>query len=127
MDFPETKRLKFSKKQRLELFVKHEGRCYLCEMTIRPGEAWDVEHVLAVALGGGNDSDNLRPVHANAKCHKAKTKADIGMIRKADRIKAKHFGAAKSKGSIPGSKGSGWKRKMDGTVVRRDGSESETD
>lgn len=127
MDFPETKRSKFSKKQRLELFVKHEGRCYLCGMTIRPGEDWDVEHVLPVGLGGDNSQENLRPAHASRECHKAKTKVDVNMMRKADRIKAKHFGAARPKGSIAGSKKSGWKRKLDGTVVRRNGASDEND
>lgn len=127
MEFPEPKRLKLSKQQRLELFLRHEGRCYLCGLTIRSGEAWDVEHIVAVGLGGGNDLENLRPAHADAKCHKAKTKVDVGMMRKADRIKAKHLGASRPKGSIPGSKKSGWKRKMDGTVVRRDEADSAED
>lgn len=118
MDFIEPKRQKLSKKQRLECFVRHAGQCYLCGTSIRPGETWEVEHLLPVGLGGDNGVDNLRPAHT--RCHKPKTKDDVGKMRKADRLKAKHFGAKQKTGSIPGSKKSGWKRKMDGTVVRRD-------
>lgn len=118
MELTDPKRKKLSKKQRLECFVKHEGRCYLCGIDIRPGETWEVEHILPVGLGGDNGVDNLRPAHT--KCHKPKTKEDVGKMRKADRLKAKHFGAKQKTGSIPGSKKSGWKRKMDGTVVKRD-------
>lgn len=118
LEFPETKRSKFSTKRRLEIFVKHGGQCYLCESNIRPGETWEVEHILPVGLGGDNTDENLRPAHT--KCHKSKTKKDVGSMRKADRIRAKHFGAKEKKSSMPGSKKSGWKRKMDGTVVKRD-------
>lgn len=117
MELPDPKRSKLSKKQRLSVFVKHEGRCYLCGLMIRPGETWEVEHMLPVGLGGDNGDKNLRPAHT--KCHKPKTAGDVGKMRKADRVRAKHFGAKQKSGSIPGSKNSGWKRKMDGTVVRR--------
>lgn len=117
MDLPDPKRSKLSKKQRLSVFVKHEGRCYLCEGIIRPGDTWEIEHILPVGLGGDNSEENLRPAHT--KCHKPKTADDVRSMRKADRIRAKHFGAKIKTGSIPGSKKSGWKRKMDGTVVRR--------
>lgn len=117
MDLPDPKRSKLSKKQRLSVFVKHEGRCYLCDQMIRPGDTWEVEHILPVGLGGDNSEENLRPAHT--KCHKPKTAEDVGKMRKADRVRAKHFGAKVKTGSIPGSKKSGWKRKMDGTVVRR--------
>lgn len=122
MEFPETKRKKFSSKQRLECFVKHGALCYLCETKIKPGEEWQIEHILPVALGGSNEDENLRPVHVH--CHKPKTKDDVGKISKANRLRAKHFGAKEKKGSMPGSKKSGWKRKMDGTVVRRDDEEN---
>jgi hypothetical protein len=32
-----------------------------------------------------------------------------------------HIGAKRSKSPLPGGRNSKWKRKMDGTVVRRDG------
>lgn len=117
MELPDPKRSKLSKKQRLSVFLKHAGQCYLCGLMIRPGETWEVEHILPVGLGGDNGDENLRPAHT--KCHKPKTAGDVGKMRKADRVRAKHFGAKQKSGSIPGSKKSGWKRKMDGTVVRR--------
>jgi hypothetical protein len=43
------------------------------------------------------------------------------LIAKVKRVHQKHIGATRPKGTMPGSKNSKWKRKMDGTVVRRDG------
>jgi hypothetical protein len=34
-------------------------------------------------------------------------------------VKVKHLGLKKSKNPLPGSKGSKWKKKMDGSVVKR--------
>ena len=78
MDLPDPKRSKLSKKQRLSVFVKHEGRCYLCERIIRPGEVWETEHVLSIGLGGDNSEENLRPAHV--ECHKVKTAKDVGKM-----------------------------------------------
>jgi hypothetical protein len=36
------------------------------------------------------------------------------------RVKSKALGLKKSKNPLPGGKGSKWKKKMDGSVVRRD-------
>ena len=53
-------------------------------------------------------------------CHKAKTKTDVKNIAKSKRIIDKRIKARTPKGRpIPGTKRSGWKRKMNGEVVRR--------
>jgi hypothetical protein len=50
---------------------------------------------------------------------------DIPLIAKVKRIHQKHIGAKRPKSQMPGGRNSMWKKKMDGSVVRRDdGSES---
>ena len=53
-------------------------------------------------------------------CHKPKTRERTKMIRKADRARDKSTGAFKKSGRpMPGTKRSGWKKKMNGEVERR--------
>jgi hypothetical protein len=48
------------------------------------------------------------------------THSDVPRIAKTKRLKARHLGAsAPSTRAIPGSRRSPWKRKIDGSVVRR--------
>lgn len=75
---------------RLRVFEAHGGRCYLSGRKINPGDKWELEHKLALCLGGENRESNLAPALADA--HKAKTAADVGMKAKADRIRMKHLG-----------------------------------
>lgn len=104
--------------QRAAIFEAHGGICHLCGAKINgTREAWDLEHVVPYALTRDDSDENLRPAHAS--CHKAKTAQDVGQIAKAARVSAKHKGARKP-GSMPGSKASPWKRRVDGTTVRRD-------
>jgi hypothetical protein len=42
------------------------------------------------------------------------------LIAKVKRIHQKHVGAKKSKSPMPMGRNSKWKRKMDGTIVRRE-------
>ena len=68
--------------------------------------------------GGADDETNMGPAHE--KCAIVKTSGEAPVKAKSDRIKANNLGIKKtSKRPMPGSKASGWKRKMDGTVVKR--------
>lgn len=79
-------------KRRAEIFGRHRGCCHLCAGRIKVGEAWEVEHVLPLSMGGTDDDDNLAPAHV--KCHARKTSVEAGTRAKADRIRAKHTGTA---------------------------------
>ena len=81
----------FSQRERVRIFALHGGKCHLCQMPIKVGEAWDMEHVIAWELTRDDSDDNVRPAHKH--CHKIKTADDVRNIRKADRVKAKHIGA----------------------------------
>lgn len=72
------------------VFERYDGHCYLSGAKIKVGDPWEVEHILAIALGGQNRESNLAP--ALVQPHKVKTAADRGRIAKADRVRSKHIG-----------------------------------
>ena len=109
------KRRSWTLLQRSALFDAHKGICHICGYAIDGvREGFEVEHIIPIAMGGADDETNAAPAHV--KCHKSKTKVDVAQIAKANRVRAKHIGAHK-KATIPGSKGTGMRRKMDGTVI----------
>ena len=107
-----TTRRSLSRTVRVRVFERAGGLCHLCGGKIAVSDAWDVDHILALALGGADDESNFAPAHK--RCHQQKSAVDVGMIRKADRQKAKHIGAKVSR--WPKSK---WKKKVSGEVVLR--------
>lgn len=111
------KRKSISTKERARLFELHGGLCHICGGKIQPGQAWEIEHVLAFALSGDDSDENRKPAHT--KCHKPKTARDKGLIAKARRRHEKHMGFHRSRQPFPGGKGDRLKRRMDGKVVPR--------
>jgi 5-methylcytosine-specific restriction endonuclease McrA len=113
------RRTTFSTSFRLSLFLKRKGICSDCTRKIEAGNAWDIDHILPLAMGGTNATENLQILCR--PCHRSKTtQSDIPRIAKTKRLNARHLGArAPSRRPIPGSRRSPWKRKMDGSVVRR--------
>lgn len=85
-----TERRSLSPKLRLVLFERAGGRCHICGRPIRVGEAWDMEHIVPLGLGGADNPSNLGPAHK--ACHAPKTAEDVAAIARAKRRKAKHLG-----------------------------------
>ena len=113
-----TERRHISTRERTALFLAAGGQCAHCGVKIQPGQAWDIDHTRPLELLGADEPSNwqllCRP------CHKAKTADDVQRIRKAQRTQARHIGAkSPSRNPLPGSKASGWRRRMDGTWERR--------
>jgi 5-methylcytosine-specific restriction protein A len=75
---------------RLRVFEAHGGRCHISGRKIAAGDAWELEHVKPLHLGGENRESNLAPALATA--HREKTSAEMSAKAKADRIRAKHLG-----------------------------------
>lgn len=114
---------RMSTKRRAAIFTAHGGVCHICRGKIDASrEAWDADHIVPYALTQDDSDENLAPAHA--KCHRgaaSKTSGDVKVIAKAKRVEAKHRGLkAPSRNPLPGSRSSLLKRRIDGTVVRRE-------
>lgn len=112
-------RREFSRKVRAVVFLRANGCCELpeCKAKLKTGEG-HYDHILPDALGGEPTVENCQLI-CN-ECHKAKTRDDVRQIRKADRQRDKHNGTFKRKSRpMPGTKASGIRKRMDGTVEYR--------
>lgn len=111
-------RREFPAKIRVAAFERANGHCEGCTARLVAGK-FRYDHVLPDALGG-------EPTLANCAvlctaCHGAKTaKGDVPRIARMKRLRAKHIGATtRTSRPMPGSKASGLRKRMDGTVERR--------
>ena len=84
---------------RARVFEKHGGICWISKRLIRPGEAWDLDHMLALCNGGRHAEFNLAP--ALKEPHRQKTAEDVALRAKTDRIRAKHLGLSFSARPFP--------------------------
>lgn len=112
-------RRRISARERMAIWTRCGGVCHICGEKIDGGrEAWEVEHIIPLEMGGDDEGDNLAPAHVS--CHRAKTKADAKHIAKAKRMQQREAGVKRQPRTvIPGSKASKFKRKITGEVVLR--------
>lgn len=102
---------------RLRVFLKFNGICQECGLKIQ-GSNWICDHRLAIINGGQNRESNLGPVCY--RCDKTKkTPADVKAKSETYRKRASYLGVKRKSRPIPGSRASGWKRKVDGTWEKR--------
>lgn len=109
-----------STRERVDIFTRANGICHICGETIDgTRDRWEVEHVIALEMGGdeAKGSPNLQPAHVG--CHKVKTAVDAWAIAKAKRREARHIGANTTRSPLPCGRGSKWKKKINGAVERR--------
>ncbi len=121
------KRRRIPKRERAAVLESQNGRCADCGAEIAGG-AFDIDHTVALALGGADDRSNYQALcHP---CHHTKTRGfggDISRIAKAKRVAAKHNGTWRApRRRIPGHKGDKWKRKLNGTTERRSPTDTPT-
>lgn len=125
------KRRNLSDTVRVEIFHLRGGVCHCCGGRIEAGQAWAIEHVLPLADGGDDVPKgwrahkaelpaNIQIVHQKG-CHATKTAGEAVERARANRRYVRHIGAkAPSARPIPGSRCTPFKRRFDGSVVRRD-------
>lgn len=104
-------------KVQLRVFRRYKGICQCgCGIKIR-GKSWDIDHRIALINGGQNRETNLVPMLVEH--HRKKTCADVAQKKRNYRRQLAHAGIKPRRSRpIPGSKGSGIRRRMDGTVWR---------
>ena len=83
--------------------------------------SWRADHIKRKAEGGPSTGENLWPICIDCDGGPGgKAARDNTEVAKGKRVSERHFGARVPDGRpIPGSKRSGWKKKMNGDVVRR--------
>lgn len=98
---------------RIRVLERYSYKCYLTGREIRPGDAWEIEHIQALILGGQHRETNMAP--ALAAAHKVKTAAEMKVKAKIARVAKKSF-LSKKKSSLSNPR---FKKLMNGDVVDR--------
>jgi 5-methylcytosine-specific restriction enzyme A len=103
---------------RLRVWERFEGKCHKCQRKIAAGESWTCEHLTAIINKGPNRESNL-----NITCDwclPGKNAEDVAEKSVIARKRKKDIGIKSAKGRpLPGTKRSGLRKRMDGTVERR--------
>ena len=111
-------RTEFTGATKRKALERSGGKCESCGAVLQPGKV-EYDHQVPCGLGGDNSLGNCACVCK--ACHAAKTaRQDVPRIAKAKRVHAKHMGATASRNPLPGGKNSPWKKKIDGTVEKRE-------
>lgn len=85
---------------RQRVFDAHDGICHITGAKIDPvRDQWDLEHKVALILGGEHREKNLAP--ALREPHKKKTAAEMKVKAKIDAVRKKHIGITQPAGNIP--------------------------
>ncbi len=93
--------------------------CVKCDRKVGEKLRPEFDHVTPLILGGQNRESNIQLLCH--ECHGAKTRLDVKLKAKVARVRTKlSLGIKTAKGRpMPGSKASGLRKRMDGTVERR--------
>jgi len=72
------------------IFLRAGGICHISKRKIMVGDAWQLEHVKPLSMGGEHRESNLAPALADP--HREKSAKEATDRAKADRIARKHLG-----------------------------------
>jgi 5-methylcytosine-specific restriction protein A len=101
---------------RLRVFDRMGGICHLSGRKINAGDAWDLDHIVALVNGGAHRESNMAPALRSE--HRKKTAEDVKQKAKNDRVRKRHLGIKKPS-KFACSRDSKFKKKIDGSVVLR--------
>jgi 5-methylcytosine-specific restriction protein A len=79
---------------RLRVWDREEGKCHRCARNIPVGDAWIIEHRLAIILGGANAEPNL--CLTCSWCKPIKDAEDVAEKAISARKRQKHLGIRKA-------------------------------
>ncbi len=113
-------RREFPKKVKLAAWDRCGGKCDRCGNKIVAGNGPEYNHRLPDYLGGEPTLENCE-VLCIKPCHRTVTsEQDRPVIDKARRVMEKRIGVRSRKSRpMPGSRASGFRKRMDGSVERR--------
>lgn len=102
---------------RLRVWERDKGVCQCgCGIKI-DNKPWDTDHTVALVNGGENKESNLRTLLRSH--HREKTAEDVHEKSIVRRKRMKFIGLKAKSRPIPGSKASGLRKRMNGSVERR--------
>ncbi|WP_037076166.1 HNH endonuclease [Neorhizobium vignae] len=97
---------------KVRVFEREGGICHLTGAKIDPvRDEWDLDHKMALILGGQHRESNLFPALRGP--HRKKTAVEMGVKSKIARVKKKHMGLRKTEGRGFSQR---LRQRMDGTV-----------
>lgn len=103
---------------RLRILERQGNRCAVTGQEFGPKFRPEFDHIIALALGGKNEESNIQAIGAAA--HREKTDRDVKAKAKGARIRKKRAGLKTTKQPVGGWAAKHFKRKIDGSVVRRE-------
>ena len=103
---------------RVRVFERFGGLCHKCHRKIATGEQWTCEHMVALINNGENRESNLNLTCCN--CLPEKNAADVAEKSLVYKKRSKHLGVKKSSRGFSTNRNGLYKRRMDGTVERRE-------
>lgn len=112
-----TKRRRMTQPRAAKIFRSRNGICFLCKTQIRDGATWTVEHPETLDGGGSDDDADLWPIHEG--CKAVKDAVDAAEKGKRDRLVTAGWAGKRRGPPMPGTKASGLRKRMDGTVEKR--------
>lgn len=119
--FTTNPRTRLTDQQRARLFLERGGQCHKCTRKIAAGEDWIDEHLIALENGGTNDWDN-RGITCKF-CLPVKNAEDDKLAAKTRAVATRHIVPTSRREKkwrpLAGTKASGLRKRMDGTVERR--------
>ena len=70
------------------IFADRGGCCHACKRRLGPADRWELDHIIALSLGGSDDDDNLAP--CCSWCHDPKSDDDTKAAAKGKRAFTRH-------------------------------------
>lgn len=110
-------RRRFSETAYQARLAEFSGCCTDCGIRTGGPAGLEWDHIIPLKMDGEDEIAKLQPLCRG--CHRAKTRRDARHIAKAKRMQRRASGISPTrKHKIPGSRGTGWRRPLNGPAYR---------